>query len=231
MNTRVATIVVMTIAGLAVAFAVVSGARHQLHFSGAAKVRASVPYIGASYRPAALEEARATATHYLAARDAGDARAACAQMTAGQRYEMVARVTGDFDHARAGDCTRYVLRTSPRSTAVRPELVMFQGRPVEVRRGLAGTILAYPRGFPHIYMELMYNAGRWRIDGQASEKSSFLYACTRQAGQRAAGTCVCTFERLRHWNVSLYGSSRPAAAELRLVVQRAGQLCASGAAS
>lgn len=141
------------------------------------------------------DEAVTVVKTYVEARAAGDARKACAQLSKGQQYELVARVTGDFRSASPDKCEKFVLEPSSRSTAVRPELVRFLSAVLYKRPGKAGSVTVGPVDSRE-FLELINEGGTWKIDGQAAEKESFVrYHCPGMGYDRSV--CACIYEELR----------------------------------
>lgn len=171
-------------------------------------------------------DARTTVERYLAARADGDAAAACRELSAGQRFELVARVTGDWKRAPARDCTRHVLRTSERSTAVRPGLRLFTRGKLLARWGNGNAMLVHPANRPDDFLELIFEGGRWRIDGQAAEKGSFVHYHCLEWGYGPASRCGCVYESLRRDGIGLYDGLTPKA-EVRRGLARARRACAN----
>jgi hypothetical protein len=172
-----------------------------------------------------------TVRSFLDARESGDARAACKLMSAGQRLEMVARITADFAGASAAACERLVLSRSPASTATRPDRAKLRTADLEVRFLRAGDRQAAslsPRRALGPQMEVILEHGRWAIDGSAFEKVSFVKQCAGEGG--AADRCACLFEQgLRKRGLDIYGPHPPAATVVRAALRDAAGVCAAAA--
>lgn len=166
---------------------------------------------------------------FLDARESGDAAAACALMSAGQRREMVSLITSDFARASAASCERFVLSRSPASTATKPDNAVLRSAELEARVLRSGDWEAAsvrPRGAGGPQMEAIRDHGRWTVDGSAYEKVSFIMECSREGGE--ADRCACLFEQgLRNRGLYIYAVHPPAASVVREALSAAAVACAA----
>lgn len=166
---------------------------------------------------------------FLDARDSGNAAAACALMSPGQRREMVARITADFATASAAKCERFVLSRSPSSTATKPDNSVLRTAELEaqiLRTGDWQAASVRPRGAAGPQMEVIRERGRWAVDGSAYEKVSFIKECSQEGGE--ADHCACLFEQgLRKRGLYIYAVRPPAASVVRAALSDAAGSCAA----
>ena len=143
------------------------------------------------------EQAAASAVmSYVKARRAGDAGKACKQLSGAQRRELVARVSRTPpSRSSPGDCERYVLARSRWSELARPALAAFRVAGGVALRFANDVRLVRPSGFNEPVVEVWKRDGRWRIDTQAAERSTFVRVCRHDGA--AAGYCECLFDQTR----------------------------------
>jgi len=157
----------------------------------------SSPNAGSSERSRVI----ATVQTYLKARDGGDARAACAAMNVGQRFEMVARVTQNYATASAGACERHVLAGSSLSSATTPARDVLLDATLDLEFLGSGAWRAASvrrRDRPGPQMELILEAGRWKVDGSAFEKVSFVTLDRYRPPRRWRWVCLTRARVLKH---------------------------------
>lgn len=157
---------------------------------------------------------------YAKARQDGDAAKACSLLTRGQRFEMVARVTQNWSAARASQCEQHVLQQSDLSTAVDADVPQMADQELQVsliEGGGGGQVHLKGRPDAHPALEVFRDNGTWRVDGQGSEKWSFLLGCKSQFSE---ARCGCAYELMR---VSRATESGPARAQ-RVAAETPGAL-------
>ena len=139
------------------------------------------------------------ASGFVEARIKGDAAGACDRLTPRARRDMVALVRGiEPTAASAADCERFILTSSESSQFTDPALPRFSGRELRVLHYPGADGMGYAKveadGIPGAVLELRLVGGKWKLDGLAAERVSFMAGCTDKGAPRAY--CGCLFDRL-----------------------------------
>jgi hypothetical protein len=151
--------------------------------------------------PAERDQARVTelVETYLAARESGDGSTACAQLSVGQRQEIVARVAElrmvDAEPAR---CAELVRNVSSHSRFTSPELRAYEGHEVDVTVNAAGVAAARPAGLAGPVLFAWKREDEWELDGSSLLGAQFMAGCRAQADSDSY--CGCVFDELRARN-------------------------------
>jgi hypothetical protein len=189
--------VVLAAAGLALAVVVQAG-RWTEHVSS----------------PAERDQARVAALveTYLAARRERDGNTACAQLSEGQRREIVARVAElRMADASPSRCAALVANMSPHSRFTSPALQAYDGHEVDVSVSASGVAAARPAGLPGPVLFAWKREDDWELDGSGVLGAQFIAGCRSRADSDSY--CGCVFDELRARN-----PGRPSQANDTMVV-------------
>jgi len=151
--------------------------------------------------PAERDQARVAelVETYLAARDRGDGTTACAQLSAGQRQEVVARVAElRMVDAKPTRCADLVANVSPHSRFTSPELQAYEGHEVDVSVNAVGVAAARPAGLSGPVLFAWKREDDWALDGSSMLGAQFMAGCRAQADSDSY--CGCVFDELRARN-------------------------------
>ena len=138
--------------------------------------------------------ARAVVHRYLAARTAGDGRAACALLTTGAQHDVYEKVTGRHaDFVDGATCAATIVRTVPQSHLAGPDMQTLAAARLDTFRWTPVTLRVTGRNQGHgAIVDLLLVGGHWKIETQPFSLVRFITGCGLSQKR-----CGCIFEELR----------------------------------
>ena len=180
----------------------------------------------------ANDRAIASLSSYVAAREHGSAMVACSLLSVDQQRELVARVTGDYQHATSAQCPKFVLDQSDASSVIDPNLAAFAAGPLHTERGPLGAVVIDSAEFPNISIVAIQEKGRTVLDARGLQKVSFVNQCAAFR-ELSPASCFCIYEWLRANHINPYGDTdyHPSASYADQVASTARARCVANPAA